>query len=209
MEKSFGNTRQVIILGYVVVKFAKINFKKFWQALKLEKEVFSEGKKGFEALKNIWTIKKMFYKEYQKDVEKRSEIIGLQLPKSRCYEREESPLFPLLAGIMANWQEFLFTIFHYNNFIQPTYLSLFGLINIEKKGDKIDFWNSDDLFEYISKNSLSEKQPHCDSHVFANIENFSMDGNHLKIHDYCSRNVQEFLNLNGERLYSRFIKPNK
>ena len=208
MEKSCGNTRKVIILDHIVIKFARINFKKFWQSLKLEKEIFSEGKKGLEAWKNILAIKKMFYKECQKDV-RRSENIDLQLPKSRCYEREESPLFPLLAGIMANWQEFLFTIFCWNNFIQPTYFSLFGLINIEKRGDKINFWNSDDLFEYISKNSLSEKQLHCDSHVFSNIENFSMDGNHLKIHDYGSRNIQEFLILNGERLYSRFVKPNK
>lgn len=209
MKVNCGTTRQVIIFDRVVIKVARLDFKKFWQALKQEKEIFSEGEKGLKGYKRILAVKRSFCKQRRKETEKRSEIINLKLPKGRCYEREGSPSFYLLAGIMANLQEFYFSLFFENSFIEPTYFSFFGLINVQKKGDKIDFWNSDDLFNYVCQNSLQQDQPHCDSHVFSNIDNFCIDGCRLKICDYGSRNIQEFLILNGERLSSRFIKPIK
>lgn len=207
MKRSYGTTRRVIIFNHVVIKVAKIDFKEFWKAVKREKEIFSEGQKGLKGYKHVMAIRRSFRKQYKEDVIRRSKVVNLQLPESRCYEQEGFPTFCLLAGIMANLQEFCFSLSYRNNFIMPTYFSFFGLINIQKKGDKIGFWSSDDVWNYVCKNSLHQNQPHCDSHVFSNIDNFCLDGRHLKICDYGSRQIQEFLILNGERLFSRFIKP--
>jgi len=193
IEKSCGTTRRVTIFNHIVIKIAIIDFKGFLKARRDLKEIDL----------------KEYEKEFEDEAVRMSSFTGLSIKKAKAYEMAGFPASYLLAGIMANLQEFYFTIFHRNNFIMPTYFSFFGLINIQKKGDKITFWDSEDIWAYVCKNSIHRNQPYCDSHVFSNIDNFCIDRGKLRICDYGSRNVQEFLNLNGERLFSRFIKPIK
>jgi len=193
VKKGCGTTRRVFIFDHIVIKLAIINFKAFFEARK--------------SLKGLSL--KEHEEEFKEESVRMSTLTGFSIKKARGYEIAGFPTSYLFAGIMANLQEFYFTIFHRNNFIEQTYFSFFGLINIQKKGEKIDFWNSSEIWNYICENSLNCNQPYCDGHALSNIDNFCVDKGKLKICDYGSRNIQEFLNMNGERLFSRFIKPMK
>lgn len=193
IKKSRGTTRRVTIFNHIVIKIAIIDFKSFLKARRDLKGV------NLREYKN----------EFENEASRMSDFTGLSIRKAKEYEMDGFPASYLLAGIMANLQEFYFSLFCHNDFAMTTYFSFFGLFNIQKKGDKIDFWSSDDLWNYVCKNSVYCNQPYCDSHVFTNVDNFCISKGKLKICDYGSRNVREFLNINGDRLFSRFIKPIK
>lgn len=62
----------------------------------------------------------------------------------------------------------------------------------ESIGGNLD---NDKESRYICHNSANENQPFCNSHSFAKKENFCLDGYKLKMLDYGSRHVHNFLKL--------------
>ena len=75
----------------------------------------------------------------------------------------------LFGGLAANWNEFLFYSKTNNPFLQPTYFSFFGLLNVQLLGEKCSldesmFWNQ--LYE------LTDGRVRDDMHHFSNPDNF-------------------------------------
>lgn len=209
MEIKKGTTRTVLILNQVVIKFPVIevirSFKEFYYR---RKYFFKSVKKnGFKRhyLKKL-VRRRRSLKDEEKFIVRRSKEISLQVLHHKKYEIF-SLRYLLFGGIMANWNEYLFYRETKNLFVMPTYFSLFGLINIQKRGQEITFWEYKDVWMYICHNSVNENQPFCNSHSFAEKENFCLDGDKLKMLDYGNRHVHNFLRLNGDKLFNNFIKP--
>jgi hypothetical protein len=79
----------------------------------------------------------------------------------------------LFRGLSANWNEFLFYWKTRNQFLQPTYFSLFGFLNIQRYDKpcqlhEVDLW--------CQLHELTEGHVHEDGHVFANPHNFCFSG---------------------------------
>ncbi|MEI6836011.1 MAG: hypothetical protein WCK59_04220 [Candidatus Falkowbacteria bacterium] len=209
MKIKKGTTRTTFIFDYVVVKIPAINFiivfKEIYYSLKLAMPVIrKQGFKKYYLKKKA--IKRRATEKEKAHIQKESEELGLELIPCKSYEIF-SIKYLMFSGIMANWNEYLFYRETKNLFVLPTYLSIFGLINFQKRGKEIYFWNSDEIREYICINSVDEDQIFCDSHTFAKKENFCLDGDKLKMLDYGSRHVHNFLRLNGDKLFNNFIKP--
>lgn len=143
-------------------------------------------------------------KEYLIESEK---LMQMKRYPARRYEAHGTIENCLFGGIMANWQERKFYSQTKHFFVIPTYFSLFGLINIQKKGMPITSWNNVQMWNYILDNCQNKHQPFCDFHTLYEINNFCLDDKHLKIVDYGSRNLQPFIELNGEKLYNNFKAP--
>ncbi len=209
MKIKRGTSRTVFVFNHVVVKLPVIDLIGFFKASYYEvKNFFKSIKKN--GLKRYYQKrlirKRRFLRVDEKSVVERSKIISLQMLHHKKYE-----IFglrrSLFGGIMANWNEYLFYRETKNSFVMPTYFSLFGLINIQKRGQEITFWSYTDVWMYICHNSANKNQPFCNSHSFAEKENFCLDGDKLKMLDYGSRHVHNFLRLNGNNLFNNFVKP--
>ncbi|EKD24215.1 MAG: hypothetical protein ACD_81C00080G0002 [uncultured bacterium] len=90
----------------------------------------------------------------------------------------------LFSGIWANWMEFWCYVTTQNSFLQPTYFSLLGFINIQKKGTPVGM-------EYLHfsvqmENLIGSMVFYEDYHHFSKGTNFCIDGGKLKILDYGS-----------------------
>lgn len=68
-----------------------------------------------------------------------SERLGLTIPFYKSYEVRGTFSEFLFAGIMTNWNEYRFYRRTKNPFLMPSYFSLFGLFNIQRKAEKIAF----------------------------------------------------------------------
>ncbi len=114
----------------------------------------------------------------------------------------------LTLGIKANKQEYRFYKKTKNVFVTPTYFSIFGLLNVQKRCQKITFWEDKDVWNYINDNSQNKHQPWCDNHTLSEIENFCInENNKLQIVDYGNKALEPFLILNGENLFKNFKIP--
>ncbi len=210
MEKHKGTTRTVFVFKNIVIKIARI----YWSSL---------VKIMFHLL--LDKIKYLTNKEYRmrckfveiQDIEEqqinnlalieKEKRLEIKEPPIRFYEYVASFGINLLGGIMANYQEYKFYIKTKNIFVMPTYFSFLGIFNIQKRGEKIDFWKDRDIWLYLCSNSKKREQPMCDSHTFLCIDNFVLDNGHLKMVDYGSRRIELFLKINGEKLYNNFKHP--
>jgi len=115
----------------------------------------------------------------------------------------------LYKGILDNWREYRFYRKSKHLFLQPTIFSLFGLINIQKRGDvvqcdKVKFWCC------VSKATNGEA---CDDgHHFSEIHNFCLNGG-IKVLDYGSPKTQALVKKYGskimEALASNFPELNR
>lgn len=209
MKIKRGTTRIVLVFDRFVIKVSII---KLVEALRelycghlfLWLSVRKYGLKGYYKKRLI--AKREEIKERESYRLKRSKELGLEVipPKRRGPFNVEQSLF---SGITSNWNEYAFYRETKNSFLMPTYFSFFGLINIQKKGEIIDFWGYRELFDYICDNSQNRNQPFCDSHTFTEIGNFCLDQGKLRISDYGDRQVHNFLRLNGDNLFNNFIRP--
>jgi hypothetical protein len=112
-----------------------------------------------------------------------------------------SPRRLLFLGIMENWREFIFYLFNRSPFLMPTYFSLFGIINIQEKGEvaKIE---TVDLWCQLAQ--MTNHAVNCCGHHFANPGNFCNENGHLKIFDYGNPKVQEVVKQFGDKIYREF-----
>lgn len=210
MKIARGKTRIVFIFKYFVIKLPVINLQ---DAVKVFKD---EGCYNFKKFREDG-FKKHYQKILADRVEtkllnqectaERSKKFGLKMSLYKRYEMDYTISSCLLAGIMANWNEFTFYQRTRNSFLVPTYFSLLGWFNIQKKVEPITFWSGDDIWRYISDNSQNINQPFCSSHTFAEINNFGLDEGYLKIIDYGGHQVNSFLEVNGKKFFNNFVKP--
>ena len=207
MKTQKGTTRRVFIFKHVVIKIAIFDWNKIfksWKCCFLREIYFIKKYKGkyfFEKAKE--------QREYKKNLNEKRYEWGLEvIPIKRCENPYSSPWYYLLIGVLANLNERRFYKRTKNPFVMVTYFSFLGLVNIQKKGRKIEFWDDGDVFRFLCKNSVNRSQPHSDGHALAEIENFVIDDDdHLKLVDYGNRQVCPFLELNGKNLYDNFKLP--
>lgn len=109
----------------------------------------------------------------------------------------------LFRGISHNWHEYRFWRKTRNPFLQPTYFSLLGLINIQKFGQicvlkDIDVW--------CQLQEITELGCHPDGHTFERAENFVMENDEIRIVDYGSPGAREIVTKHGDNI-SRLFDP--
>jgi hypothetical protein len=121
--------------------------------------------------------------------------------------------FDLFGGLVSNFSEFWFYLTTRNPFLQPTYLSLLGILNIQRYGEPcpMEAWPMRHEFERL----IGQEYMH-DGHHFANPRNFSVvlaeatEGDEkctrlrLRINDYGSPRTQAVVTLWGHKLFRGF-----
>ena len=107
----------------------------------------------------------------------------------------------LLGGILANWREFLFFLKTRNSFLQPTYFSLFGLINVQKMGDPCTMKWRDLWYQFCELTDDAVNDAH---HHFAAPGNFCFDVGKLKIVDYGNKKTQKIIIEYGSKIVKSF-----
>jgi len=107
----------------------------------------------------------------------------------------------LFRGLSANWGEFRFYWQTRNPFLQPTYFSLFGLLNIQR-ADAPCLLKDEDL--WCQLHELTRGKVFDDSHHFANPGNFCFCNGKLRMLDYGSRKSRGVIALHGEKIVELF-----
>ena len=124
-------------------------------------------------------------------------------------EKGEFPLYwkywkmKIFSGLISNWNEFRFYWRTRNPFLQPTYFSIFGLLNIQRYGEPcnlqiVDLW--------CQLHELTDGSVFDDSHHFANPNNFCFYKGKLRISDYGSQRSHRVIMKYGERIF-KFFDP--
>jgi hypothetical protein len=104
----------------------------------------------------------------------------------------------MFLGILCNWREFIYYVRTHNPFLQPTYFSLFGLLNIQLYGEvsNIDFgYQLDDLTDW---------QIRDDPHHFSNSGNFCFYKGKARMLDYGNPKCWETIEKYGEKIVKEF-----
>jgi hypothetical protein len=110
-----------------------------------------------------------------------------------------SARFYLLKGLLDNWREFLFFVWHRDEpFLFPTYFSFFGLFNITPLGEEIP--EEVDLWHFIYK--ATGGQALRDSHHFTENANFCFYEGHIRIRDYGAKRTQGIITEFREKFNS-------
>lgn len=111
-------------------------------------------------------------------------------------------------GLRDNWKEFVFFIKYRKPFLQPTFFSLFGLVNIQKYGQIISRKKAREIKLHHQFWVLTEREFLDDSHHFVNSANFciSEDG-HLRIVDYGSPATRTILLKWADKLEDVSLDP--
>ena len=119
----------------------------------------------------------------------------------------------IFGGLVANISEFWFYLITRNPFLQPTYLSLFGLVNIQRYGEPCTM--DEGPFRKEMERIVGQ-DCYLDSHHFTNAKNFCMVARwvktndkkrlvvRLRMTDYGSPRTQAVIVLRGHRLHERF-----
>lgn len=104
--------------------------------------------------------------------------------------------FCFYKGILENWREYTFYRKTKHAFLQPTWFSFLGLINIQKRGT--DFGHTADQF-YLSIHEATDGECTRDAHHFSNSDNFCVsDG--VRILDYGSLRTQSIIEKHGNKI---------
>lgn len=214
MKTAKGITRRVFIFKNIVIKIPRIYL---YSAIRNEIIMFffhlgvirKNGIKTYISRRKEIKIKRRTIdkQEYEEYLIKSEKLMQMECPRVKRYECYGTIAICLMGGIMANYQEWKFYRKTKNVFVMPTYFSLFGLLNVQKRGQKITFWDGVGVWYYIHENSQNHHQPFCNGHTLSEIDNFCLDSGHLRMVDYGSRDVEPFLKLNGEKLYNNFKIP--
>jgi len=114
------------------------------------------------------------------------------------------PTYYLLKGIRDNWMEFVFFWKSRSDFLQPTYFSLFGFINIQKYGEILDKEKSNGAEVWQQFFEITHQDHMEDSHHFDNCRNFCIDeSGRLRIVDYGSPATRQIISKWGDILHEK------
>lgn len=108
----------------------------------------------------------------------------------------------LFKGIADNWREFWFYAITRHLFAHPTYFSLFGLVNVQRRGDSPAVGSGD--FARQVKCIIGEEEFHVDAHHFRLPNNFCVVNGRLRMVDYGSPNTRRVIREVGMCLYKNF-----
>ena len=209
MKKIIGTTRVVFVGKMLVFKFPRINLREIKSLLMSEISLFFEYSKrdGFKnhlirSIKNRKELSQHLRMSKKKNISR-----GLKTLPHRRYEFVALNV-EMFGGLMANWSEFVFFVKTRNKFLLPTYFSFFGLINIQKRENVLN-WKDGDFFVFLQNNSKIKDQIFVDAHSFDNPQNFCLDHGKLKMIDYGSRHCRSFILENWEQIQNNFPRPSK
>lgn len=107
----------------------------------------------------------------------------------------------LLRGLLANWREYRFYQRTKNPFLQPTYFSFYGLVNVQQVGEPC-LIRDQDLWRQLLDLTMNEVW--ADAHHFSNPENFCFYKGKLRMHDYGSSACQTVIERYGEKIFYEF-----
>ena len=107
----------------------------------------------------------------------------------------------LFHGIANNWTEFMFFQKTRNVFLQPTYFSFFGLLNIQKASDPCEL-NYVDLWCQLYE--LTDGKVFVDRHHFENPDNFGFTNGKLRILDYGNKKTHGVITEFGTKISESF-----
>jgi hypothetical protein len=108
----------------------------------------------------------------------------------------------LLSGLITNWSEFIFYVKTRNSFLQPTYFSFFGLLNIQRLGKSLQLTIEE--FEPQMVEFINYENYQADSHHFTKRNNFCGHQGKLRILDYGSKVTQKIVRKFGEKIHQNF-----
>lgn len=211
MIQKQGTTRRVFIYKNIVIKVARIFWLESIKVFILRNDLEAIKKYGFRKFlirRKDLKLRRLNNKEkFEKHRLEKEEAIKMKVLPTKKYEIDLRVETCLFAGIMANLHEWKFYRKTKNPFTMPTYFSFFGLFNIQKRGETVNFCERDELRSYVCQNIEEEDQLFCDEHTLSSVDNYCLDNEHLKLVDYGNRQVAEFLIINGENLYNNFKHP--
>lgn len=123
-------------------------------------------------------------------------------------ETTGSPRRLLAKGLRDNWEEFWFYWRFRHSVLQPTYFSLFGLVNIQKWGEILDEEEFEQKRIWGQMLDLTNKETRSDGHHFTNPANFCLENQHLRMVDYGSPATRKILRKWADVLYEQvLLKP--
>lgn len=123
-----------------------------------------------------------------------------------CYPMDSCGLCGIkrlaFKGFADNWREFAFSRFERHPFAQTTYFSLFGLVNVQKRGDPLgmDYWD----FRRQVERLIGQKLFYSDPHHFASMQNFCLHDGRLRMVDYGSPKTRKVIRERGMHVYLNF-----
>jgi hypothetical protein len=108
-------------------------------------------------------------------------------------------------GFSSNWRER--TYYKHADasgklLLQPTYLTFFGVFNVQKYGEPADEADSDEMYRQF--HSIAGKALIRDGHHWSFADNFHVHTDGLKILDYGNVATQQIIDEFGAALYARF-----
>jgi len=110
----------------------------------------------------------------------------------------------LLNGVYQNWLERSIWKDTRSIFLEPTWFSLFGLVNLQRYG------TPNPLTEkciWIQIYEITESQAQKNNHHFQHPANYSFDGRHLRMFDYGDTDVRTVIEKYGEKLFHHEYRP--
>ncbi len=110
----------------------------------------------------------------------------------------------LFKGLHANWCEFWFYWRTRNPFLQPTYFSLFGFLNVQRIGEPCLMKPEDVWYQLSGMNKSLQRDLRKDNHHFANPRNFCFFRGKIRMLDYGSSGSRAVVALHGSHIVEYF-----
>lgn len=108
----------------------------------------------------------------------------------------------LFKGIADNWREFYFSIRERHPLVQPTYFSLLGLINVQRRGDPLSTEYRE--FRRQLEQLAGTEQFYSDSHHLASMDNFVQVDGRIRMVDYGSGKTRKVILERGICIWNNF-----
>ncbi|RJR31272.1 hypothetical protein C4569_02405 [Candidatus Parcubacteria bacterium] len=107
----------------------------------------------------------------------------------------------LLGGIASNWNERTFYKKSKLKILAPTVFSFFGLVNIQKTGDKVPMEPKDVYCQFLD---LTNLEAGVSTHTFYNNGHFFVIDGHIVIVDYGNPRIHPVLVKYDDKIYEEF-----
>jgi len=110
--------------------------------------------------------------------------------------------YTLLNGTYQNWQEYRLWRCTRSSFLEPTFCSLLGLINVQKYGEQLTGISKVALWSQLLE--LSNQAVWSNGHHFANPDNFSFREGVIRMLDYGGHGMEYVVVEHGENIARHF-----
>lgn len=118
-----------------------------------------------------------------------------------CHDNQLNIRYSVLNGTFQNWKEYRLWRRVRSPFLEPTYFSLFGLVNIQRYGNELDI----EKRAFRSQiHNLTEGTAEGNSHEFFRPSNYSFRDGTIRMFDYGGGSVEKVIVLYGEAIVKNF-----